>query len=87
MVRILTHPIVQEDIEFVFKIVGNDLDRLQGKRIFITGGTGFFGCWLLESFAWANDKLDLNASTLVLTRNYDAFQRNAPHLVANPCGL
>ena len=59
-------------------------EDLRGKHIFITGGTGFFGCWLLESFAWANDKLDLNASTLVLTRNYDAFQRNAPHLVANP---
>lgn len=59
-------------------------EELRGKRIFITGGTGFFGCWLLESFAWANDKLDLNASGLVLTRNYDTFQRNAPHLVVNP---
>lgn len=58
--------------------------ELWGKRIFITGGTGFFGCWLLESFAWANDNLALNASALVLTRNYDAFRKNAPHLAANP---
>jgi dTDP-glucose 4,6-dehydratase len=56
---------------------------LRGKRIFITGGTGFFGCWLLESFAWANDKLGLNASALVLTRNLDAFKRKAPHLAAH----
>ena len=59
-------------------------EELRGKRLFITGGTGFFGCWLLESFIWANDKLDLNASALVLTRNYDAFQKNAPHLAAHP---
>ena len=38
-------------------------EELRGQRIFITGGTGFFGCWLLESFIWANDQLDLKAST------------------------
>ena len=37
-------------------------EELRGRRIFITGGTGFFGCWLLESFIWANDQLDLKAS-------------------------
>jgi hypothetical protein len=37
-------------------------EELRGQRIFITGGTGFFGCWLLESFIWANDQLDLKAS-------------------------
>jgi len=58
-------------------------EDLRGECLFITGGTGFFGCWLLESFAWANDNLDLNASALVLTRNYDAFQKQAPHLAAN----
>lgn len=59
-------------------------EELRGKRLFMTGGTGFFGCWFLESFAWANAKLDLEASVLVLTRNYDAFQKKAPHLAANP---
>jgi len=59
-------------------------EELRGKRLFITGGTGFFGCWLLESFVWANDKLGLKASALVLTRDYRAFQKKAPHLAANP---
>ena len=41
----------------------------------------FFGCWLQESFAWANNNLNLNASALVLTRNYDAFQRRCRTLL------
>jgi dTDP-glucose 4,6-dehydratase len=59
-------------------------EELRGKQIFITGGTGFIGCWLLESFAWANDKLGLNASALVLTRNFEAFRQKAPHLTSHP---
>jgi len=59
-------------------------EDLRGKRLFVTGGTGFFGCWLLESFAWANVNLGLQASALVLTRDYKAFEKKAPHLAANP---
>lgn len=57
---------------------------MRGKRVFITGGTGFFGCWLLESFCWANDHLDLRASVTVLTRDPQTFARKAPHLAAHP---
>lgn len=75
--------------------LANDLDHvlvhtkdlwkeLRNRRIFITGGTGFFGCWLLETFVWANKKLNLGASALVLTRNPEAFQAKAPHLAAQP---
>ena len=59
-------------------------DELRGQRIFITGGTGFFGCWLLESFCWANDRLGLGAQAVVLTRNPAAFRRKARHLADNP---
>jgi dTDP-glucose 4,6-dehydratase len=59
-------------------------EELRGQRIFITGGTGFFGCWLLESFTWANDKLNLDATATVLTRNLEAFRQKAPHLAAHP---
>lgn len=58
--------------------------ELRNQRIFITGGTGFFGCWLLESFTWANEKLDLNSSVLVLTRSIDALRKKAPHLASHP---
>jgi len=39
-------------------------DELRGKRRFIIGGAGFFGCWLLETFAWTNEKLGLNAAAV-----------------------
>lgn len=72
------------DLDYILTHTEDLWEELRGKCLFITGGTGFFGCWLLESFAWVNDNLNLNASALVLTRNYNAFQKKAPHLVANP---
>ena len=83
MASTLTHPIVQEDIEFVFKIVGNDLNRLQGKRILITGGTGFIGTWLLETISWLNKYCNQPCKVYVPTRNPEAFARKVPHLAAN----
>jgi len=72
------------DLDHILDHTRDLWDELQGERIFLTGGTGFFGCWLLESFAWANDRLGLKASTLVLTRNPDAFCKKVPHLAAHP---
>jgi dTDP-glucose 4,6-dehydratase len=54
--------------------------EFRNTHLFITGGTGFFGKWLLESLLWANDKLDLNCRATVLTRRPDLFQSNVPHL-------
>lgn len=59
-------------------------DGLRGARIFVTGGTGFFGCWLLETLLWANDRRRLASSAVVLTRNPEAFIAKAPHLATHP---
>jgi nucleoside-diphosphate-sugar epimerase len=79
----MTHPLAA-DLDHVLAHTRDLWEELRGQRIFVTGGTGFFGCWLLESFTWANDKLNLDASMLVLSRNPDAFAKRAPHLAANP---
>lgn len=50
----------------------------------MTGGTGFFGCWLLESLIRANDELGLQVEAVVLTRDPDAFRRKAPRIVRHP---
>jgi dTDP-glucose 4,6-dehydratase len=78
-----SHPL-EEDLELILTQTRDLWEELRGQRIFITGGTGFFGTWLLESFAWANQKLDLHASALVLSRNPSTFQRKAPHLTSDP---
>lgn len=72
------------DLDYILSQTRDLWEEVRGHRLFITGGTGFFGTWLLESFAWANDRLGLGAETLVLTRNPDAFREKAPHLAAHP---
>lgn len=72
------------DLELILQETRNLWEPMRGQRLFITGGTGFFGCWLLESFCHINDALSLNASATVLTRSPDHFQIKAPHLANDP---
>jgi nucleoside-diphosphate-sugar epimerase len=54
-------------------------EMAKGKRIFITGGTGFLGYWLLSLIAYANQKgADLSVQALV--RNPDRANQQYPHL-------
>lgn len=59
-------------------------DGLRGGRVFLTGGTGFFGTWLLESLLHADRRLGLDARVLVLTRDAAAFRARRPLLAAHP---
>lgn len=72
------------DLDHVLDHTRDLWEELRGERIFITGGTGFFGCWLLESLLWAQDRLGLGVEAVVLTRNPDAFRAKAPHLAGHP---
>jgi nucleoside-diphosphate-sugar epimerase len=72
------------DLDHVTASVGDAWETLRSARVFVTGGTGFFGKWLVESFLHANRALGLNAQLVVLTRRPDAFPLAMPHLADQP---
>ena len=73
-----------QDLEDVDRGAAPVWPALQGARIFITGGTGFIGCWLLEALRHADKKRGLGLEVTVLTRDPHAFHAKAPHLASYP---
>jgi len=73
-------PLPVEDLEHVLAHTRELWNEAKGASFFITGGTGFFGMWLLESFAHINDALGLGMCATVLTRDPERFAAKAPHL-------
>lgn len=52
------HSIVQEDIQSIVKVIGDDVPAFSGKTVLITGGAGFLGSYLTATL------LELNKSVL-----------------------
>lgn len=73
-----------DDLERVLCKTRSGWEQLRGGRLFVTGGTGFFGKWLLETFLYANQSLDLGAEMVVLTRDPGRFAASMPHLADQP---
>ncbi|HET6351094.1 MAG TPA: NAD-dependent epimerase/dehydratase family protein [Coriobacteriia bacterium] len=68
------------DLDHILEHGGELFGELEGARIFITGGTGFVGRWMLESLIWADAKLDLGVEAVVLSRDPGRLAARHPHL-------
>ena len=79
----MSRPLPQGQLAEAVSLAG-DWSSLQGARLFITGGTGFFGKWLMETLGAANQALELGVSATVLSRNPQRFQDAVPHLTQAP---
>lgn len=69
-----------EDLEFIKNETAHLWTEMKASSIFITGGTGFFGKWLVESFLHINESLQLGAYLTILSRNPTVFLNDNPYL-------
>jgi nucleoside-diphosphate-sugar epimerase len=60
---------LERDIDHILEHTEGLWHELRGASIFVTGGTGFFGRWMVESFCAANRQFDLGARLTVLSRH------------------
>jgi len=82
--RKLRH-LLSDDLDEIFRRVGDLWMDFRGQRIFMTGATGFFGKWLLESFLLADQRLGLNIEIVALTRDSAPLLKAMPHLADSGC--
>ena len=68
--------ILDEDLAAIDRQLAPHWPQLAGARIFMTGGTGFIGRWMLEALARSGRDVEL----VLLSRDPDAFAVRAPHL-------
>ena len=72
--------VIENDIENIFENTKSLWKKIDNNNIFLSGGTGFFGTWILKSFIFAATRLNLNTKIEVLTRNIKAHKKMFPEL-------
>lgn len=70
----------EADLDYILEKTSHLWGEAKNGRFFLTGGSGFFGGWLLESFLTINNALGLGANISVLTRDAGRFIKTSPHL-------
>jgi nucleoside-diphosphate-sugar epimerase len=78
------HPLPERDLQYICSETASIWQEAFGARIFITGGSGFFGTWLVESFCTANQTFKLGAHLTILTRNANFIRECAPRIANSP---
>jgi len=66
------------DLDHILRHAPAELEELRGRKLFVTGGTGFFGKWLLAALCRADAELGLGLRVTVLSRDPASFLRRFP---------
>lgn len=74
----MRNEIITSDLSEIHNLLAKKIELLRGKSLLITGGTGFFGLWLLLFLDYANTELNLRISVEVNSRNPDKFLSRFP---------
>lgn len=73
-------PVSEQDRRHIASLIAEDATRLAKSRLFLTGGTGFVGSWILEALRQVNDACGGRILTTVLTRDVVGWKQRRPHL-------
>ena len=73
-------PFPREDLEYVRREFAESWRLLKRTRFLITGATGFFGRWILESLLHMEEQEGIGIQVEALSRDPETFLRRVPHL-------
>ena len=69
---------IRQDVRELIARSGINIEDLRGKRVLITGGTGFFGVWMLSALIDIKSMLDGELEIFLLSRDPESFVKAFP---------
>jgi nucleoside-diphosphate-sugar epimerase len=64
---------ISKDVELLIRRVGISFESLRGKTVFVTGGTGFFGIWMISALVAIKRALNGELRLIALSREPEKF--------------
>jgi dTDP-glucose 4,6-dehydratase len=62
------------DFQHIDHGIGSNSEAFRNSKVLLTGASGFFGTWMLETLVWLNTSKSLNMAIHVVVRNTIAFK-------------
>lgn len=72
---------ISQDVQRLLATIRDDVNDFQGKNILVTGGTGFFGRWLLKALCALKSTFNIDCKIYVLSRSPHDFLHRCQELL------
>jgi len=76
--------VIEEHMGNIFPALAGSVSLLKCQHVFLTGGTGFFGKWLLQLFVHLRKSCNLNITVTALSRDPKRFLDSCPEFIGQP---